>query len=983
MGYKNFEPITDIRYWVQKVLPLVYDDSLSYYELLNKVVLKLNEVIENNNKVPEFIVEQIKNYITSGAIDSALKDILANFILNVKYPPEGLKPAVGDGSEDDTEAVQGCIDYANEKGYGVVYFPYGKYLINSLHVKSNVSIRGFDRYSTVLVLKAGATKPLMYGENVRAVGIYSMSLDGNSGVQVNDLDLINISGYDCELADLILDDMYRGLVFNGNNGHLDVHSCIFGRAVENSLVINGTSVTQLSQCEFHFLSSISGDCVAILNTVNGRYDFTSTATCNLCVRVGGSNNYIDCTVVNATKVFEDNGVNNTIVNRNESANVHFSGTVSDTIGGYKGKIGNNYEMEVSGNYNLKVLRNYVLQVLKDSIAVFTGSTSVTHKGAYTESNEDDKTVNVNGISEFTVDGTATENYNGQHNTVTGGNESLDVTGTLGVHVDDATSVNLGGNLTEVVNGNVNKGVKGVYSKTIENLANFTCNGLVTTVNGVKRDEVAIATTHASDTVKFYTTNPLQYNYSPKVFEESDFFKYIKFADANNGEHYKILVANEKTSKLTAGDFAKPEDYGAVGNGSADDSTALQNCLNSGKNVMLTRGKIYKITDVQIPSNTVIYGYGASVKIGTANRACFVNKSNGQGGYSGNSSIHIYGVTFDGDNKTCTAIAFGHMIDANVVDCVFKNVANYHCVEMNAVKGGRIINCMVRNYGSPNGQCSEAIQIDTMASADVFPWFGPYDSTGCADIEVANCKFIGVSTYRYDVAGATIVGAPSAVGNHTQGKSTEIRIHDNYFENWSVGCAFTRLDNSLIQNNVFKDCYGGVYIRTVGSYVNITGNYFFLTKVDSDPLGIACAIHYVGSVSGTSITQGTFMNNIIESANNGIVAAGESIFIKDNKIRGCSVYGIEVRDGTYYCDVDGNTVISSTSNDYVIHMGKGSRTGSIGNIKVFGNSGDKFVVYATETVTVPCVVANNVVRTALYVEGTNVTKVNNIVNGVVQ
>ena len=25
------------RYWCQKVLPLVYDDSLSYYELLNKI----------------------------------------------------------------------------------------------------------------------------------------------------------------------------------------------------------------------------------------------------------------------------------------------------------------------------------------------------------------------------------------------------------------------------------------------------------------------------------------------------------------------------------------------------------------------------------------------------------------------------------------------------------------------------------------------------------------------------------------------------------------------------------------------------------------------------------------------------------------------------------------------------------------------------------------------------------------------------------
>lgn len=41
--------IRPFRYWCHKVLPLVYDNSLSYYELLNKVVAYLNKVIESNN----------------------------------------------------------------------------------------------------------------------------------------------------------------------------------------------------------------------------------------------------------------------------------------------------------------------------------------------------------------------------------------------------------------------------------------------------------------------------------------------------------------------------------------------------------------------------------------------------------------------------------------------------------------------------------------------------------------------------------------------------------------------------------------------------------------------------------------------------------------------------------------------------------------------------------------------------------------------
>ena len=52
----NFSPSVEIpakvdsfRFWCQKVLPLVYDDSLSYYELLCKVVNYLNNTIADVN----------------------------------------------------------------------------------------------------------------------------------------------------------------------------------------------------------------------------------------------------------------------------------------------------------------------------------------------------------------------------------------------------------------------------------------------------------------------------------------------------------------------------------------------------------------------------------------------------------------------------------------------------------------------------------------------------------------------------------------------------------------------------------------------------------------------------------------------------------------------------------------------------------------------------------------------------------------------
>ena len=49
--------IKPLHFWCQKVLPLVYDESLSYYEVLCKVREKLNEIIQEQNKQADIIKE--------------------------------------------------------------------------------------------------------------------------------------------------------------------------------------------------------------------------------------------------------------------------------------------------------------------------------------------------------------------------------------------------------------------------------------------------------------------------------------------------------------------------------------------------------------------------------------------------------------------------------------------------------------------------------------------------------------------------------------------------------------------------------------------------------------------------------------------------------------------------------------------------------------------------------------------------------------
>lgn len=68
----NFNNVERFRGWCYKILPLVYDDSLSYYETLCKVVSLLNQVIENINNLPDYIAELLS--------DDKLKEILSTLL---------------------------------------------------------------------------------------------------------------------------------------------------------------------------------------------------------------------------------------------------------------------------------------------------------------------------------------------------------------------------------------------------------------------------------------------------------------------------------------------------------------------------------------------------------------------------------------------------------------------------------------------------------------------------------------------------------------------------------------------------------------------------------------------------------------------------------------------------------------------------------------------------------------------------------------
>lgn len=104
MAYKD---LNNFRFWCQKVLPLVYDDSLSYYEVLCKIVDYINNMIENDKAMSEKLSEH----------DTSINE-LKKLTANIKQELDDIKNGKAEGMyinalknyiDNNLEAIVGRI----------------------------------------------------------------------------------------------------------------------------------------------------------------------------------------------------------------------------------------------------------------------------------------------------------------------------------------------------------------------------------------------------------------------------------------------------------------------------------------------------------------------------------------------------------------------------------------------------------------------------------------------------------------------------------------------------------------------------------------------------------------------------------------------------------------------------------------------------------------------------------------------------------
>jgi parallel beta-helix repeat protein len=303
-----------------------------------------------------------------------------------------------------------------------------------------------------------------------------------------------------------------------------------------------------------------------------------------------------------------------------------------------------------------------------------------------------------------------------------------------------------------------------------------------------------------------------------------------------------------------------KDFGATGDGSTDDTTAIQNALNAGtgRSVYFPAGTYRISTTLLVKTKTTLIGEGMNKSIikltsgfGAGTTAIRNEIISGTVNVYYDTDLEFYGLTFDGNNnstRTGELVAVAKVQNVTFSNCSFQN-HTYIALAMTANSNMVVTECYFTNNGRP---------IPSTTSAPAL-WIA-----------------------------TSVLGTPY-----------DARVENNYFRdnNWSAAY-FMPTRGSFTNNNCVDNGESTLFCNDTGSYLRIENNTITgATRSNISASGIELGSPY-------SIITG---NTIDSCGAEGIALSDvQNVTIADNMIFNNG------QDTAYYPFPNGITIIGTAS-----------------------------------------------------------------------
>ncbi|OYD08954.1 right-handed parallel beta-helix repeat-containing protein [Paludifilum halophilum] len=332
---------------------------------------------------------------------------------------------------------------------------------------------------------------------------------------------------------------------------------------------------------------------------------------------------------------------------------------------------------------------------------------------------------------------------------------------------------------------------------------------------------------------------------------------------------ELLADRERIDRLESRllPMINVKDKGAVGDGVTDDSPAIQAALDEareqgGGEVQVPPGTYAIRATLLIYSRTRLRLSPAAKIVRDAELGNMLRSGIGNiDGYQGVHDVEVTGGEWDSNARRfpspVTSLSFGHCEYITIRDTKVTDVYHHHCVELNAVRHGKVVHCIFDGYSGT--RYSEAVQIDLMKSASQYPAYGNYDNTPCDDILIAYNTFTRWSRG---------FGSHSATTNIYH---TNVRVIGNHFKELTgQGIRGYNYRDCTVVGNTFENCRMGIEMRnaetTAAGHYTIAHNTF--RRMNGEDLGFGIWLNGFSEGGKTYwITDAVITGNVIEETNN--------------------------------------------------------------------------------------------------------------------